>query len=90
MEIYRRIEAVYSDYSYSNTVVIECGNKFLQENPLKILPSVAALDGNIRQRERAFRVNSIKIREFSQMLSISVETVYSITHSLGYHKVAAQ
>ena len=32
----------------------------------------------------------IKVRELSQMLRISVGTVHSIIHSLGYHKFAAQ
>ena len=52
---------------------------------------VAASDENLRQLETTLRANRrIIIRELSQMLSISVGTVHSIIHSLGYHKVAAQ
>ena len=52
----------------------------------------AASDENVRQLETtALPANRhIKVRELSQMLSISMGTVHSIIHSLGYHKVAAQ
>ena len=52
---------------------------------------IAASDENVRQLETALRANRcIKVRELSQMLSISVRTVHSIIHSIGYHKVDAQ
>ena len=64
-----------------------------EENPLKIwpVPDLHHQHENVRQVETALRANRrIKVRELSQMLSISVGIVHSIIHSLGCYKVSAQ
>ena len=82
------MKAVYGDYSYCHTAVVEWWNKFRQRREsTKDLARpgparVTASNENVRQLETALRANRpIKITELSQMLSISVGTVpVSYTH----------
>ena len=71
MEIYTRIKAVYGDYSYSHTAVVEWCNKFRQgrESTKDLARSgparVAASDENVRQLEITLRANRrIKLENF--------------------------
>ena len=80
-DVYKR-QAVYGDYSYSHTAVVDWCNKFRKgRESTKDLarPGPArASDENVRQRETGLRANRfIRVKELSQMLSISA---VSYTH----------
>lgn len=79
------------------TIVILWCNKFSQgrecvkDSVSSGTACVAGSDENARQLEPVSGTNrSIKVRECSQMMSISPETVYFVVHSLGYLKVAVR